>query len=362
MEIKTDQITALLKEQLEKYDSAIDISEIGEIIELGDGVARASGLENVMSSELVELPNDVFGMALNLEEDNVGLVLFGETRLIKEGDIAKRTGRVVEVPVGKEMLGRVVNPLGQPLDGKGPISSSSTLPIERKALGVMARSPVKEPLQTGIKAIDSMVSDISFRTKNGISDIHLFEDNDKLVEWLTTLHDKFGSNANPNCSRNVILPKLNDGTLHAENVLGSIVKKYGDTVDANSKMLLEHNMDGDPIPTDIGVIFGMSKWSPETVYSKMNSIRKIYKMRDTFYKFLSNIELMVKKKNVFIQSGTIPKIDFGGFINPWKTLEKYGWPYKGIITWTNHATFNEVVIAMEKDGMISDEELGKLKI
>ena len=157
MEIKTDQITALLKEQLEKYDSAIDISEVGEIIEVGDGVARASGLENVMSSELVELPNDVFGMALNLEEDNIGLVLFGETRLIKEGDIAKRTGRVVEVPVGKEMLGRVVNPLGQPLDGKGPINSSSTLPIERKALGVMARSPVKNPLQTGIKAIDSMV-------------------------------------------------------------------------------------------------------------------------------------------------------------------------------------------------------------
>jgi len=157
MEIKTDQITALLKEQLEKYDNAIDVSEVGEIIEVGDGVARASGLENVMSSELVELPNDVFGMALNLEEDNVGLVLFGETRLIKEGDIAKRTGRVVEVPVGKEMLGRVVNPLGQPLDGKGPINSSTTLPIERKALGVMARSPVKEPLQTGIKAIDSMV-------------------------------------------------------------------------------------------------------------------------------------------------------------------------------------------------------------
>ena len=157
MEIKIDQITALLKEQLEKYDNAIDVSEIGEIIEVGDGVARASGLENVMSSELVALPNDVFGMALNLEEDNVGLVLFGETRLIKEGDIAKRTGRVVEVPVGKEMLGRVVNPLGQPLDGKGPINSSTTLPIERKALGVMARSPVKEPLQTGIKAIDSMV-------------------------------------------------------------------------------------------------------------------------------------------------------------------------------------------------------------
>ena len=157
MEIKTDQITALLKEQLEKYDNSVDVSEVGEIIEVGDGVARASGLENVMSSELVELPNDVFGMALNLEEDNVGLVLFGETRLVKEGGIAKRTGRVVEVPAGKEMLGRVVNPLGQPLDGKGPINSSSTLPIERKALGVMARSPVNQPLQTGIKAIDSMV-------------------------------------------------------------------------------------------------------------------------------------------------------------------------------------------------------------
>ena len=157
MDIKTDQITNLLKEQLEKYDNSVDVSEVGEIIEVGDGVARASGLENVMSSELVELPNDVFGMALNLEEDNVGLVLFGETRLVKEGDIAKRTGRVVEVPAGKEMLGRVVNPLGQPLDGKGPINSSSTLPIERKALGVMARSPVNQPLQTGIKAIDSMV-------------------------------------------------------------------------------------------------------------------------------------------------------------------------------------------------------------
>ena len=157
MDIKTDQITSLLKEQLEKFNNDIDVSEVGEIIEVGDGVARASGLENVMSSELVELPNDVFGMALNLEEDNVGLVLFGETRKVKEGDIAKRTGKVVEVPVGREMLGRVVNPLGQPLDGKGPINSSESLPVERKALGVMSRSPVNEPLQTGIKAIDSMV-------------------------------------------------------------------------------------------------------------------------------------------------------------------------------------------------------------
>ena len=157
MDIKTDQITSLLKKQLEKYNNDIDVSEVGEIIEVGDGVARASGLENVMSSELVELPNDIFGMALNLEEDNVGLVLFGETRKVKEGDIAKRTGKVVEVPVGREMLGRVVNPLGQPLDGKGPINSSESLPVERKALGVMSRSPVNEPPQTGIKAIDSMV-------------------------------------------------------------------------------------------------------------------------------------------------------------------------------------------------------------
>ena len=125
MDIKTDQITDLLKKQLEKYNNDIDVAEVGEIIEVGDGVARASGLENVMSSELVELPNDVFGMALNLEQDNVGLVLFGDTTKVKEGDIAKRTGKVVEVPVGKEMLGRVVNPLGQPLDGKGPINSSN---------------------------------------------------------------------------------------------------------------------------------------------------------------------------------------------------------------------------------------------
>ena len=157
MEIKTDQLTQLLREQIEKYDGSVDISEVGEVLEVGDGVARVSGLENVMSSELVELPNGVFGMALNLEEDNVGLVLFGESRLVKEGDLAKRTGRVVEVPVGDAMLGRVVNPLGQPIDGKGPINTEHSLPIERKALGVMARSPVNEPLQTGIKAVDSMI-------------------------------------------------------------------------------------------------------------------------------------------------------------------------------------------------------------
>ena len=157
MEIKTEEITSLLKQQLQEFQVDLDVSEVGEVLIVGDGVARVSGLENVMSSELVELPNGVFGMALNLEEDNVGLVLFGDSRLVKEGDLAKRTGRVVEVPVGNEMLGRVVNPLGQPVDGKGPINAKESLPVERKALGVMARQPVKEPLQTGLKAIDSMI-------------------------------------------------------------------------------------------------------------------------------------------------------------------------------------------------------------
>jgi len=157
MDIKTDNITDLLKEQIAKFDLSVDVSEVGEVIEVGDGVARVSGLENVMSSELVELPNGVFGMALNLEDDNVGLVLFGESRLVKEGDLAKRTGRVVEVPVGKALLGRVVNPLGQPIDGKGSIDAKEHLAIERKALGVMSRSPVNQPLQTGIKAVDSMI-------------------------------------------------------------------------------------------------------------------------------------------------------------------------------------------------------------
>ena len=156
MEIHTDQLTQLLREQIEKFDGSVDVSEVGEVISVGDGVARVSGLENVMSSELVELPNGVFGMALNLEEDNVGLVLFGESSLVKEGDLAKRTERIVEIPVGEAMLGRIVNPLGQPVDGKGEIKTDQSLPVERKALGVLQRQPVKEPLQTGLKSIDSM--------------------------------------------------------------------------------------------------------------------------------------------------------------------------------------------------------------
>jgi len=157
MAIKTEEITSLLKQQLQEFQVDLDVAEVGEVIMVGDGVSRVSGLENVMSSELVELPNGVFGMALNLEEDNVGLVLFGASSKVKEGDLAKRTGKVVEVPVGNAILGRVVNPLGHTMDGKGEIKTDQSLPIERKALGVLQRQPVVEPLQTGLKPIDSMI-------------------------------------------------------------------------------------------------------------------------------------------------------------------------------------------------------------
>ena len=157
MAIKTEEITSLLKQQLQEFQVDLDVAEVGEVIMVGDGVSRVSGLENVMSSELVELPNGVFGMALNLEEDNVGLVLFGASSKVKEGDLAKRTGKVVEVPVGDGILGRVVNPLGHTMDGKGEIKTDQSLPIERKALGVLQRQPVVEPLQTGLKPIDSMI-------------------------------------------------------------------------------------------------------------------------------------------------------------------------------------------------------------
>lgn len=157
MDIKAVDIRSLLQKEIEKFDTKIDVSEVGEVLEVGDGIARVSGLENVMAGELVQFPNEVFGMALNLEDDNVGLVLFGDTHLVKEGDLAERTGRVVEIGVGKEMLGRTVNPLGFPIDGKGPINTKQSLRIERKALGVLSRKPVAEPLQTGIKAIDSMI-------------------------------------------------------------------------------------------------------------------------------------------------------------------------------------------------------------
>ena len=157
MDINTGQIIESLQKQLDNHKVDFDISEVGEVIMVGDGVARVQGLENVLSSEMVELPNGVFGMAMNLEEENVGIVLFGDSKLVKEGDIVKRTGKVLEVGVGKELLGRVVNALGQPLDGKGEIKFKESKPVERKATGVLERSPVNQPLQTGIKAIDAMI-------------------------------------------------------------------------------------------------------------------------------------------------------------------------------------------------------------
>ena len=157
MDINTGQIIDSLQKQLDNHKVDFDVSEVGEVIMVGDGVARVQGLENVLSSEMVELPNGVFGMAMNLEEENVGIVLFGDSRLVKEGDLVKRTGKVLEVGVGKQFLGRVVNPLGQPLDGKGEIKFEESRPVERKATGVLERSPVNQPLQTGIKAIDAMI-------------------------------------------------------------------------------------------------------------------------------------------------------------------------------------------------------------
>ncbi len=157
MEIRPEEITSIIKKQIESFETAVQLEEVGKVVQVGDGIARVYGLEKVMFSELVEFPGKLYGMAMNLEEDNVGCVLFGEDTHIKEGDTAKRTGRIMQIPVGEEMLGRVVNPLGQPIDGKGPIKAAEQRPIERKALGVVQRQPVKEPLQTGIKAIDSMI-------------------------------------------------------------------------------------------------------------------------------------------------------------------------------------------------------------
>ncbi len=156
-EVKPDEVSAILRKQLSGFEKEIDIYEVGTVVQIGDGVARIYGLTKCMASELIEFPHGVFGMALNLEEDNVGCILFGDYTQVKEGDEAKRTGRVASMPIGEAMMGRVINPLGQPIDGKGPIQTDKFSPIERKALGVIARQPVKEPLQTGIKAIDSMI-------------------------------------------------------------------------------------------------------------------------------------------------------------------------------------------------------------
>src|SRR5690349_13980902 len=158
MQIRPDEITKILKERIEGVEqAAADLAEVGTVLSIGDGIARVHGLENAMSMEMLELPNDVTGLALNLESDNVGAVLFGEWEHIEEGDNVKRTGKLLEIPVGEELLGRIVDPLGNPLDGKGDINTKQTRPAEFKAPGVVQRQPVKEPMQTGLKAIDSMI-------------------------------------------------------------------------------------------------------------------------------------------------------------------------------------------------------------
>ena len=157
MQIRAEEISQIIQKQIEGFDASVELAETGSVISVGDGIARVYGLEKCMAGELLAFPGDLFGMALNLETDNVGAVLLGDDRAIKEGDEVRRTGRIVEVPVGKALAGRVVNALGQPIDGKGPIETEDTQNLEVIAPGVVDRQPVKEPLQTGIKAIDGMV-------------------------------------------------------------------------------------------------------------------------------------------------------------------------------------------------------------
>ena len=157
MDIKADEISRIIKDQLGSYEFDVDVAEVGTVVSVGDGIARVHGVEGAMATEMLEFPHGVFGIAFNLEEESVGAVLLGETTEIKEGDPVKRTGRIISVPVGEALLGRVVNALGQPVDGKGPIATTEHAPIEKIAPGVVDRQPVKEPLQTGLKAIDAMV-------------------------------------------------------------------------------------------------------------------------------------------------------------------------------------------------------------
>jgi len=157
MDIGASEISRIIKQQIQDYDKGVEIQEIGTVISTGDGIARIYGLDRAAAGELLEFPHGIYGVALNLEEDNVGAAIFGEPHLIKEGDTVKRTGRIAEVPVGKALVGRVVDSLGEPIDGRGPIETTEKRRIELKAPGVVTRQPVKEPLQTGIKAIDGMI-------------------------------------------------------------------------------------------------------------------------------------------------------------------------------------------------------------
>src|SRR6202171_1133489 len=155
--IKADEISKILREQIENYEHTVSVDEVGSIISVGDGIARVHGLEKVMAGEMLAFPHNVFGIALNLEEEEVGVVLLGESTALQEGDVVKRTNTIMSVPVGDALVSRVMNPLGEPIDGKGPIDSKQRNPLERIAPGVLDRQPVRAPLQTGIKAIDSMI-------------------------------------------------------------------------------------------------------------------------------------------------------------------------------------------------------------
>lgn len=157
MELKVEEISGHLKKHITEFEKRVDVSEVGVITYVGDGVARIYGLDNCMASEMLEMPNGVYGMALNLEEDNIGAILFGDDKLIKEGDIVKRTGKVMETPVGEALVGRVVNAIGQPIDGKGPINASKSMKVDVVAPGIIKRQPVNQPLQTGIKSVDGMI-------------------------------------------------------------------------------------------------------------------------------------------------------------------------------------------------------------
>ena len=155
--IKADEISKILREQIENYEQTVSVDEVGAIISVGDGIARVHGLAKVMAGEMLSFPKNIFGIALNLEEEEVGVVLLGESAELKEGDVVKRTNTIMSVPVGEALVGRVVNPLGEPLDGKGPIVSKQRNPLERIAPGVLDRQPVREPLETGLRGIDARI-------------------------------------------------------------------------------------------------------------------------------------------------------------------------------------------------------------
>src|SRR5438270_750583 len=158
MKLRPEEITSILRQRIEQYDVETDLSEVGTVLQVGDGIARIYGLENAVSMEMLELEHEVVGLAFNLEEDQVGAALFGEWQKVSEGEPVRRSGNVASIPVGEALLGRVVDPLGNPLDGRGPIDTDERRPLEFKAPGVIQRQPVKEPLQTGIKSIDSMTN------------------------------------------------------------------------------------------------------------------------------------------------------------------------------------------------------------